>query len=84
MCIRDRYQVIDLGKDVSPETVADAAVREGAGLVGLSALMTTTVGKMEETLSLIHIWNSRSRSRGPRRPPPWSRTTRRTPTSFRR
>ena len=47
------YQVIDLGKDVSPETVADTAVREGAGLVGLSALMTTTVGKMEETIRLL-------------------------------
>ena len=47
------YQVIDLGKDVSPETVADTVVREGAGLVGLSALMTTTVGKMEETIRLL-------------------------------
>ncbi|MEQ2457268.1 homocysteine S-methyltransferase family protein [Flavonifractor hominis] len=47
------YQVIDLGKDVSPEAVADAVVREGAGLCGLSALMTTTVGSMEQTIALL-------------------------------
>ena len=33
--------------------MADTVVREGAGLVGLSALMTTTVGKMEETIRLL-------------------------------
>ncbi|MBE6586516.1 MAG: homocysteine methyltransferase, partial [Ruminococcaceae bacterium] len=39
-----------LGRDVSPETVAEAALRLKAPLVGLSALMTTTVPAMEETI----------------------------------
>jgi len=47
------YRVLDLGKDVPPETVLDAARREDIRLVGLSALMTTTVGAMEETISLL-------------------------------
>ena len=44
------YDVIDLGKDVPPETVVETAVRENIRLVGLSALMTTTVPSMEETI----------------------------------
>ena len=44
------YKVIDLGKDVAPEEVVEAVRREKADLVGLSALMTTTVGAMEETI----------------------------------
>ena len=44
------YHVIDLGKDVPPETVVDSAVKNHVKLVGLSALMTTTVGSMEETI----------------------------------
>ena len=47
------YTVIDLGKDVPPETIADCAVREDIRLVGLSALMTTTVVSMEETIRLL-------------------------------
>ncbi len=47
------FDVVDLGKDVKPEEIVDAAVREGAQLVGLSALMTTTVGAMEETVRLL-------------------------------
>ena len=47
------FQVIDLGKDVPPETVADTVVREHAPLCGLSALMTTTVPAMEETIKLL-------------------------------
>ncbi len=47
------YRVIDLGKDVSPEAVAEAVVRERAELCGLSALMTTTVGSMEATIRLL-------------------------------
>lgn len=47
------FDVIDLGKDVSPERVAEAAVREDVKLVGLSALMTTTVVSMEETIRLL-------------------------------
>ena len=43
------YKIIDLGKDVAPEIIVETAVKEDAKLVGLSALMTTTVGAMEET-----------------------------------
>lgn len=48
------FRVIDLGKDVPPETVLEAVIKEHAPLAGLSALMTTTVGAMEETIKLIH------------------------------
>lgn len=48
------FKVIDLGRDVPPEKVVDAARRENARLVGLSALMTTTVGSMEETVRMVH------------------------------
>ncbi len=44
------YDVIDLGKDVPVETVVETVVRTKAPLVGLSALMTTTVVSMEETI----------------------------------
>ena len=47
------FQVIDLGKDVPPETIVEAAKREHVQLVGLSALMTTTVVSMEETIRLL-------------------------------
>ena len=74
------FDVIDLGKDVPPETIVDTVLEQDIHLVGLSALMTTTVVSMEETirqlrekaphclvmLSLIHI----------------SEPTRRTPISY--
>ncbi|MCQ2578099.1 MAG: homocysteine S-methyltransferase family protein [Treponema sp.] len=47
------YQVIDLGKDVPPEVIADCAVKNNIKLVGLSALMTTTVPAMKETIELL-------------------------------
>ena len=47
------YEVLDLGKDVPPEVIVDTAVREDIKLVGLSALMTTTVVSMEETIRLL-------------------------------
>lgn len=47
------YDVIDLGKDVPVETVVEAAKKTGAPLVGLSALMTTTVVNMEATIQAI-------------------------------
>lgn len=47
------FDVIDLGKDVSPEEIAEAAVKENVNLVGLSALMTTTVVSMEETIKVL-------------------------------
>lgn len=47
------YTVIDLGKDVPPEKVVAAAKEHDVRLVGLSALMTTTLGAMEDTIKLI-------------------------------
>lgn len=47
------YNVIDLGRDVLPETVAKAVKESNAPFVGLSALMTTTVPAMEETIALL-------------------------------
>ena len=44
------FRVIDLGRDVPPERIVETARREKAKLIGLSALMTTTVGFMEETI----------------------------------
>jgi 5-methyltetrahydrofolate--homocysteine methyltransferase len=45
-----RFHVVDLGKDVPAESVVQAARKHNAGLVGLSALMTTTVVNMEKTI----------------------------------
>ena len=47
------YEVMDLGKDVPPEVIAEAAKNHNIRLVGLSALMTTTVVSMEETIRLM-------------------------------
>ncbi len=47
------FHVVDLGKDVPPEAVLEAVERENAQLVGLSALMTTTVSGMKETIMLL-------------------------------
>lgn len=47
------FSVIDLGKDVKPEAVLEAVEKDSIKLVGLSALMTTTVPSMEETVKLI-------------------------------
>ena len=48
------FTVIDLGRDVVPEAIVAAARDTGARLIGLSALMTTTVGAMERTIALVH------------------------------
>ena len=48
------FKVIDLGRDIPPAAILEAARREHARLIGLSALMTTTVGSMEETIKLVH------------------------------
>ena len=47
------YEVLDLGRDVPPETVAEAVRERDIRLVGLSALMTTTLPAMEETVALL-------------------------------
>jgi 5-methyltetrahydrofolate--homocysteine methyltransferase len=48
------FKVIDLGRDVPPEAIVAAAKKEQVSLVGLSALMTTTVGFMADTIKLLH------------------------------
>ena len=48
------YTVFDLGRDVDPQAVLDAVRERDIKLVGLSALMTTTVTSMEETIRLLH------------------------------
>ena len=48
------FEVIDLGRDVKPEVVLQAVVENEVTLVGLSALMTTTVVAMEETIKLLN------------------------------
>jgi len=47
------YDVIDLGKDVTPERIVETVKAENVPLVGLSALMTTTVPAMEETIKML-------------------------------
>ncbi|MBR2823210.1 MAG: homocysteine S-methyltransferase family protein [Clostridia bacterium] len=47
------YTVLDLGRDVPPEEIVETALREKAPLVGLSALMTTTLPAMEKTIRML-------------------------------
>lgn len=49
------FEVLDLGKDVPPQKIVEAAVERHVRLVGLSALMTTTVPSMEETIHELRI-----------------------------
>ena len=51
------FDVIDLGRDVPPETIVETVRKSGAKLVGLSALMTTTVGAMAETIRRLRAAN---------------------------
>ena len=55
------FDVWDLGKDVEPEKIVEAAVSGDVPLVGLSALMTTTVVGMEETIARLHEKNRAAR-----------------------
>ncbi len=48
------YEVLDLGKDVEPQAIVNAVQADNIRLVGLSALMTTTVHSMEETIAVLH------------------------------
>jgi 5-methyltetrahydrofolate--homocysteine methyltransferase len=48
------YRVVDLGRDVDPEEILSVCRERGIMLVGLSALMTTTVRSMEQTIELLH------------------------------
>lgn len=47
------FDVIDLGKDVPAEKIVDVAIREDVKLIGLSALMTTTVSSMADTIAAL-------------------------------
>ena len=55
------YEVIDLGKDVPPQKIVDCALENDVKLVGLSALMTTTVPAMEETIALLRRSGARAK-----------------------
>lgn len=46
------YHVIDLGKDVPADVIVDTAMNEGAKVIGLSALMTTTMMRMKDVVEL--------------------------------
>ncbi|MCQ2459977.1 MAG: homocysteine S-methyltransferase family protein [Ruminococcus sp.] len=48
------FTVIDLGRDVPPETIVNSAIEHKVSLVGLSALMTTTLGAMADTIALLN------------------------------
>lgn len=48
------YEVIDQGRDVPPEAILETVQARAVRLVGLSALMTTTLPAMEETIRLLH------------------------------
>ncbi|MFH1915081.1 MAG: homocysteine S-methyltransferase family protein [Pseudomonadota bacterium] len=47
------FEVVDLGKDVAAERIVDAAQEHGAAIIGLSALMTTTMVRMEDTVKMV-------------------------------
>lgn len=47
------YEIVDLGKDVKADVIVRKAGELGAGLIGLSALMTTTMPRMEDTVKLV-------------------------------
>ncbi len=47
------FDVIDLGNDVAPERFVDTAQKEGARVIGMSALLTTTMSRMREVVELV-------------------------------
>ncbi|MDQ7032268.1 MAG: homocysteine S-methyltransferase family protein [Desulfonauticus sp.] len=55
------FEVIDLGKDVPAQKIVEVAQKEQADLIGLSALMTTTMIKMEETIKLVKKYKLKCR-----------------------
>lgn len=52
------FEVIDLGRDVSPDAIVETVLKTRCRLVGLSALMTTTVGAMAETIAALKLADS--------------------------
>jgi 5-methyltetrahydrofolate--homocysteine methyltransferase len=57
------FEVIDLGHDVAPERFVEAAEREGAAVIGMSALLTTTMVNMRKTIELLEERGLRERFR---------------------
>jgi len=55
------FEVIDLGTDVQPERFVDTAVAENAPLIGMSALLTTTMPAMKEVVDLVEARQLRSK-----------------------
>lgn len=55
------YEIIDLGKDVCAEVIVDTAIREQAAVIGLSALMTTTMMRMKDVVELCRSRGCKSR-----------------------
>ena len=55
------FEVIDLGKDVPPEKFIETAIDESAKLIGMSALLTTTLPVMEEVIHLLKQNNFNSK-----------------------
>jgi len=51
------FDVIDLGKDVSPENFVETAIKEDAKIIGMSALLTTTMPTMKTVVELLHKQN---------------------------
>ena len=47
------YEIIDLGKDVAPELIVKTAIEKDVRFIGLSALMTTTLQAMADTVALL-------------------------------
>lgn len=47
------YTVVDLGRDVDPQLIVDTAIEQNIKMIGLSALMTTTLKSMEDTITLV-------------------------------
>ena len=55
------YRVIDMGKDVPCEEIVDLAIKENASIIGLSALMTTTMMRMQDVIELCKAKGCRSK-----------------------
>jgi len=55
------FKVIDLGIDVSPEKFLDAAVNQGAQILGLSALLTTTMPSIKDTIEALNAAGMRDK-----------------------
>ena len=56
------FQVIDLGKDIPADVIVDAAITNHAAIIGLSALMTTTMMKMADVVKLVKEKRTRCES----------------------